>query len=137
MTDYPYVALPSKQLGKVLKPFIKVQLNYKKTHKVTLPIVALIDSGADVCFCSDFIGTWLGINFAKIKESAEFTAANRETFKAKPAVINLITGGKSYPVKFYFTDVLPAYSPIILGQTGFFDTFKITFDAKKGIIRLE
>lgn len=137
MIEFPYVALPSKQLGKVLKPFIKVQLNYKKTHKITLPVVALIDSGADVCFCSDFIGTWLGINFNKIKEKAEFTAANGGKFEAKPVTVNLVVGDKNYPVKFYFTDVLPNYSPIILGQIGFFDSFRVVFDSKKGIIQLD
>ena len=136
MIETPYIALPSKA-GPVYKPLIRVRLNYTKTHKITLPVTALIDSGADVCFCSDFIAAWLGIKLEKIKEVEEFTAANGGTFKTKPVVLKMIVGDIGYNCKFYFTDVLPRHTPIILGQIGFFDRFKITFDAKKEIIRVE
>ncbi len=136
MIETPYIALPSK-VGPVYKPLIKVRLNYAKTHKITLPVTALIDSGADVCFCSDFIAAWLGVQLDKIKEEEEFTAANGKTFKTKPAVIKLIIDNISYDCRFYFTDVLPRHTPIILGQIGFFDRFKITFNAKKEVIQIE
>jgi len=57
MSKYQY-ANPSPG---VYKPWVSVSLRYGKTHKVTpAAIVALIDSGADVCFCSKDIGIWLG-----------------------------------------------------------------------------
>jgi hypothetical protein len=65
----PYTILPSKSLKQIYKPLINIVLNYKKTHKVTLPVKALIDSGADVCFCSDMIAAWLGIRLDKIKNT--------------------------------------------------------------------
>ena len=136
MIETPYIALPSNA-GPVYKPLIRVRLNYPKTHKMTLPVTALIDSGADVCFCSDFIGAWLGIDFKKIKEEEQFTAANGGTFQTKSVNLKLIVGDIGYNCKFYFTDVLPRHTPIILGQIGFFDRFKITFDAKREIIRVE
>lgn len=137
MIKIPYTLLPSKTQKSVRLPLARVILNYKKTHKVTpVPITALIDSGADVCFCSDMIGTWLGIQFNKIKEE-EFTAANRSTFKAKSEIVILSAYGKSYPCKFYFTDSLPAHTSIILGQVGFFDHFKISFDYKQSEITVE
>lgn len=136
MFKFPYVALPSK-VGKVYKPLVKIRLSYLKTHKLTLPVAALIDSGADVCFCSDFIGTWLGIQLSKIKKEEEFTAANGQVFKAKPAVVKLLMENLHFETTVYFTDVLPRNTPIILGQIGFFDRFKITFNAKEEFIQIE
>ena len=87
MAKYPYY-VPTKN---VYKPWIRVNLGYKKTHKITPAAVhALIDSGADVCFCSTDIG---------IK-------------------------------------TLPRETPIILGQRGFFDHFKITFDLQNKEIEI-
>lgn len=137
MAIIPYTVLPSKSQGRVYSPLAKVVLNYKKTHKITpRPIPALIDSGADVCFCNDMIGAWLGVKLDKIKNEKEFTAANRSTFKTKPEIITLHAYGKSYDCKFYFTDVLPRHTPIILGQIGFFDHFKIIFDFQNTQIEL-
>jgi len=130
----PYTLLPSISKGSVHLPLAKVTLNYKKTHKITsVPVSALIDSGAGVCFCNETIGVWLGIQFKKIKEGI-FTAANRSTFSAKPEIISINTCNKSYECKFYFTDTLPQYTPIILGQIGFFDHFKITFNYQENQI---
>jgi hypothetical protein len=124
----PYTLLPSIYKGSVRLPLAKVILNYKKTHKITpVPISALIDSGADVCFCNETIGAWLGIKFNKNKEGV-FTTANKTTFKAKPEIVTIHAYNKKYECKFFFTDTLPKHTPIILGQIGFFDHFKITFD---------
>lgn len=132
----PYTLLPNKSGKPIHLPLAKVVLNYKKTHKITpIPISALIDSGADVCFCNETIGTWLGIQFKKVKEGI-FTAANRSTFKAKPETITIHVYGKEYGCKFFFTDTLPQHTPIILGQVGFFDHFKITFDYSENQIEL-
>ena len=134
MPKYPYTILPA-DAHPVYKPLVRVNLNYKKTHKVTLPIIALIDSGADVCFCLKDIGAWLGIQFRKKKE-IKFTAANRTTFKAVREDINLYVAEKNYNCPFFFTDVLPRETPIILGQFGFFDHFKVAFDIRNKTIEI-
>ncbi|EKE06047.1 MAG: hypothetical protein ACD_19C00103G0001 [uncultured bacterium] len=136
MLNFPYTILPSKK-GKVYKPYINVVLNYKKTHKVTLPTKALIDSGADVCFCHEMIGTWLGIKFNKTKNIVKFTAANGQIFDTKLEEVCIYVGNKTYNCKFYFSDVLPSTTPIILGQIGFFDNFKVIFDLPNKVINLE
>lgn len=136
MAVFPYTILPSTNHQSIYKPLINVQLNYKKTHKITLPVKALIDSGADVCFCNDMIGSWLGISLDKIKADTNFTAANGQKFSTKSEIITLKVSGQSYDCKFYFTDVLPRHTPIILGQIGFFDHFKITFDVKTKMIEV-
>lgn len=134
MAKYPYTILPGDKRS-VYKSLIPVTLNYKKTHKITLPVTALIDSGADVCFCSKNIGVWLGIQFAK-KKRTKFTAANRSTFWASREDVTFYAGGKHYNCPFFFTDVLPKETPIILGQFGFFDHFKITFDVRNKLIEI-
>ncbi len=126
MAKYPYIELPGAE-GSILKPLIGIHLGYPKTHKVTTGIYALIDSGADVCFCSADIGAWLGIALKK-SNAQSFTAANSAHFTATKEVITLYAGNKQYLAPFYFTADLPKQTPIILGQIGFFDHFKITFD---------
>ena len=124
MPKYPYY-IPSKG---VFKPWIKISLGYKKTHKIIpVSIVALIDSGADVCFCSKDIGIWLGVNFKK-KDRFEFKTANSSILVAFKGIVTLYACGTDYECPFYFADFLPKETPIILGQSGFFDHFKITFD---------
>lgn len=137
MATIPYTTLTNPKTKKGDQfPFAKVQLNCKKTHKVfPVPINALIDSGAGVCFCKETIGVWLGINFRKIKKE-EFYSANKTSFHAKPALVNMIAYGKKYECKIYFTDEIPNHTPIILGQLGFFDHFKITFDRANSEITL-
>ncbi len=72
MRKYPYY-IPA---NKVYKPWIPVRIGYKKTHKVTpAPISALVDSGADVCFCSKEIADYLGVG-EKNKTKRVFTTAN-------------------------------------------------------------
>lgn len=132
MAKYPYY-IPRDG---VYKPWIPVALGYKKTHKITpVTIVALIDSGADVCFCSKDIGIWLGITFIG-KPSVTFTTANGTPLNTLKETIKLYVGGKNYECPFYFSDQLPRETPIILGQVGFFDHFRITFDVKNKEIEI-
>lgn len=120
----------------VYKPWVSVSLGYRKTHKVTpAAIVALIDSGADVCFCSKDIGIWLGIQFKKAKPVI-FTTANRTTFGAVKEMVTLYVCGTNYQCPFYFTEDLPRETPIILGQLGFFDHFEVNFDFKNKTIEI-
>ncbi|MBI5452791.1 hypothetical protein HY945_04990 [Candidatus Gottesmanbacteria bacterium] len=129
MAKYPYLLLPSSK-GYVVKPMIKVRLGYKKTHKIIpIPIPALIDSGADVCFCSKDIGMWLGIDFRK-KESKEFRAADNQNFPTYNEKVTLYACHKQYDCYFYFSDTLPKDLPIILGLRGFFDHFHVCFDQR-------
>lgn len=138
MHQIPYTKLPNTSNTDFYLPLAKVRLGYKKTHKITpVPIAALIDSGADVCFCMDYIGLWLGVNLQKIKQNAVFTAANSTKFITKPEILTIYAYGKQYDCEFYFTDVLPKHTPIILGQVGFFNHFKIAFDYQNKLMNIE
>ena len=136
MANYPYTILPNKEVGKVFKPLIFVRVGNKKSHKITpTPISALIDSGADVCFCADFIGMWLGIKLNKSKPFYFKAADNKKFITYREAVI-LHVANKSYEVLFYFSDTLPREAPIILGQIGFFDKFRVTLDLPHATIEI-
>lgn len=124
MSKHPYFLVPEEN---ILKPWIGIQLGYKKTHKVTLKVPAIVDSGSDVCFCAEDIGMWLGVVFGKQK-SKVFTAANSTTFVAWCVEMTLYFNGGQYQCPFYFAKTLPKETPIVLGQIGFFDRFKVTFD---------
>jgi hypothetical protein len=138
MFHFPYTKLPSVAKKEVYAPLAKVRLSFHKTHKITpVPVASLIDSGADVCFCADYIGIWLGIQLSRIKTVGEFTAANGSKFIAKPANICIQAYNKNYDYLMFFTSVLPKHTPIILGQIGFFDHFRLLFDFKNRDIGIE
>ncbi len=131
MPQYPYY-IPEDG---VYKPWIPVRLNFKKTGKITpINITALIDSGADTCFCSEDIAFWLGAKDSKSKEHKEFITANGGKFMTYKVDLNLLACGKSYNCPFYVSKDLPRETPIILGQLGFFDRFKIKFDLSNKVI---
>jgi hypothetical protein len=132
MRKYPYF-IPAP---KVYKPWITVNIGYKKTHKITpAPITALIDSGADVCFCSKDIAKFLGVT-EKGKEKKVFRTANNSPLHTYLETLTLHVGGRSYECSFYISDDLPPETPIILGQLGFFDKHKITFDIENKEIQI-
>lgn len=135
MAKYPYTVLPGKD-GLVYKPLIKVVLGFQKTHKITPPILALIDSGADVCFCLEDIGAWLGIKFKTKRKMTTFKAADNKSFRAFKEEVILYVNQRKYLCPFFFTDVLPRETPLILGQRGFFNRFRIVFDYQKKIIEV-
>ncbi len=132
MRKFPYY-IPAK---KVYKPWIPVSIGYRKTHKVTpAQITALIDSGADVCFCSKSIVDYLGVD-VKNKEKKVFTTANNTSLPTFLEILTLHVGGKNYECSFYISEKLPPETPIILGQLGFFDHHKVTFDLENKEIEI-
>lgn len=122
--------------NKVYKPWITVGIGYRKTHKITIaPITALIDSGADVCFCSKEIADSLGVS-SRNKEKVTFTAANNTPLPTFLEALTLYIGVKNYECSFYISDKLPLETPIILGQLGFFDHHKVSFGLENKEIQI-
>ena len=122
--------------NKVYKPWIPVSLGYKKTHMI-IPgaFTALIDSGSDVCFCSKEIANVLGVQETN-KQKQIFTTANQTKFSTFEEAITLYIGNNHYECSFFISDKLPPETPIILGQLGFFDHHKITFDLENKEIEI-
>jgi len=130
MSKYPYFILSDK----VYKPWIPIRLKFK--HKVTTaPIIALVDSGADVCLCSMDIGMWLGINFKK-KTPFPIKGVNGQSMDTFKESCSIYLDNHSIQSPIYFSNSLPKITPIILGQLGFFDHFKVTFDLKNKEIEI-
>ena len=119
-----------------ISPGYPLGLIIKKTHKI-LPsgVIALIDSGADVCFCSEDIAFWLGSR-RRGKEQKEFTTANGGKFNTYKDNFNILACGKIYECPFYVSSELPKETPIILGQYGFFDKFTIKFNLPQKSIEI-
>ena len=132
MRKYPYYVPENK----IYKPWITVGIGYSKTNIVTpTPITALIDSGSDVCFCSKDIADLLGVSL-KNKDKIIFTAANGTPLPTFMEILILYVGGKNYECSFYISEKLPFETPIILGQLGFFDHHKVTFDLENKEIQI-
>ena len=126
MSKFPYLVIPGKDRD-VYKPWISVNLDFPKTHKVTPLIWALIDSGADNCLASWEIGLWLGIKFKK-QAIKTFTAANGQPFTGFQEKVRMFFSGEESFCDFYFSKSIPVKAPIILGQSGFFDRHKVIFN---------
>lgn len=121
---------------KVYKPWIPVNIGYDKTQrKTSASTVALIDSGSDVCFCAKYIADLLGVD-KRNKQERIFIAANGTSLVTFSETLTLYIGGKQYETEFYISDKLPAETPIILGQLGFFDHHKVTFDLDNKAIEI-
>src|SRR4030042_3397999 len=132
MVKIPYT-IPSPG---VYKPWVPVRLGNTKSHKVMpVPVNALIDSGADVCFAASYLADWLKIQLDK-KNVREFTAANNKRFEACKASVKIFVAGKNYVCSFYFADSLPPQTPLILGQHGFFDNNIVKFDLRNREIEI-
>lgn len=126
--SYPYI---EPQRG-VFLPWIMVRLGNKKAGtSLSKPVVALVDSGAEVCFCSKDIAEYLGVDLNR-SQVQNFTTASNGTFAAyKVNDLKLYVCKRAYACEFYVTDSLPPQLPIILGQKGFFDHHHVQFDFKK------
>lgn len=126
---FPYIKRKDKT-GKILyKPLLNIFLTYPKGHRlVPYPIEALVDSGADYCLANKDIGRWLKINFKK-KKTKEFLAASNTKFLGWPERMKICLSLEStleFITDVYFVENCPV--GIILGQTGFFDNFRVTFE---------
>ena len=126
MAKYPYQNDPARH--KVPRPILPIKLGYKKTGKTTIPIRALVDSGADVCMCAQEVATWLGVEFDGTEKQFSIVTANGSASQAIRKNITLITQEKQYQCPFFFVEGINPMSIPLLGQQGFFDHFKICFN---------
>lgn len=118
----------------ILKPIIPVIISVSG-GKSTM-YAALIDSGADFCIFDAEIGEYLEINiengikigFGGIQESNGAEAFLHEV------ILNI--GGHDYRTVVGFSYDVAKHGFGILGQKGFFDIFKVSFDYRKEEIEL-
>ena len=119
----------------ILKPIIPVTLSVSGGRSTTY--AALIDSGADFCIFDAEIGEYLELDvksgtkvgFGGIQESS-----GAESFLHE---VTLNIGGWDYKTTIGFSYDVAKHGFGILGQKGFFDIFKVSFDYRKEEIELK
>ena len=118
-----------KQAGLWYRPIIPVTLYYKNREVTYL---ALIDSGADFSiFHSDLVDI-LGIDLSKLKKIT-FAGISKTGKPCQGSFVELSLGVGENIVKtmVVFSDDISDEGYGILGQQGFFNMFRVTFDYLK------
>lgn len=107
-----------------LRPIIVVSLEY---NGVVRRYQTLVDSGADFCIFHSLVGELLGLDVEYGKE-ARFEGVGGGSMRAYFHTITVRIGEYTYQLYCGFSRDIPADGYGILGQVGFFDHFKVTFD---------
>lgn len=124
-----YRIIPSQafpKLTEIWRPTIPVRLTYLNK---TYGCIALVDSGADFCIFHAVIGELLNINI-KSGKTSPLHGATSGIGKVYYHNISIDVGGWSVNSYIGFSYDLTYPFPL-LGQVGFFDRFKVSFDYKK------
>jgi len=134
---FSYVRFPSKPSKvfpetSIIKPIIHIAL---KNGENTIDTFALIDSGADYCISSAEFGEALGLSVEN-EFGLDIYGISGKPIKFYFHNIKIIIGGWEKNCKMGFSREF-MMDFVILGQKGFFDLFKITFDYKREIIELK
>ena len=111
----------------ILRPVIPVEIIYSNR---AVPYEVLVDSGADFCIFNAQIGELLGIDI----KSGQAAAVGGITGVVEYYFIHEITikiGGWPYKIKAGFLPNIARLGYGVVGQKGFFDLFKVTFDYQK------
>ena len=124
---FPYKNYPTPQGGFDWWAALLVQLANPARHSPpTKKFEAIIDSGASKCIFHSDIGKAVGLNIEKGEEEATTGVSGQPTMTYLHHVSLYVPGGHIIRIKAGFTAELPVAA--ILGRSGFFEHFKITFD---------
>lgn len=132
---FPYLKIPATAFPKTkyfYKPIIPLRLINPKNDK-GVKVDALIDSGADATVFAAVFGKDIGIK-VKDGKKAQLSGLGGKVINVYFHEIIFKVGGnkiKSF-VGFTYAKGVAA----ILGQIGFFDKFKVSFDQAKGTIEV-
>lgn len=123
-----------KKLGaNILRPVMPIDILYGKNM---IRYEVLVDSGADCNIIPAEIGELLGIDIESgVKSDVGGITGGGMFFFVHPVTIRV--GGWSYEVPMGFMPAMPSFGYGVLGQQGFFDHFRVTFDRRKAEIELK
>jgi len=122
---------PFSKKQKLQRPVIPISLN---NNSITVRYEVLIDSGADFSILPAGLAEILEINLDKSKK-IYFASATGEITGGSISELNIDLNGKIFKTKVVFANLPKNVG--ILGQFGFFDKFKVSFDLKKKEIELK
>ena len=108
----------------LLKPLVDVGLMYNNTY-TNFDILAMVDSGADHCLFNSDYGDDIGINVYSVIPYPIYGISGKEV-KVYFHNVSIVFDGRELPTLCGFVDRLEI---AVLGYKGFFDRYKITFDA--------
>jgi hypothetical protein len=126
---YPYRKFPLTKIDPVSRlnyawrPALKVILWY--SHKHTVPLIAILDTGADHCIFDAQIGQQLGVPVTR-GDQVDISGIGGGPIVGFMHTLSISVAGCNYKSPIVFAYNIPATG--ILGQTGFFDHFVARFD---------
>ncbi len=136
----PYRSFPIAPSNKLvpnqtelLRPVIQIDF---QTVKGSFGYAVLIDSGADYCLFHGSIGEQLGLDVKKGKVLGFYGTSGRNQV-AYFHEITFAIQGQSITTLVGFSYGIESLSVGLLGQYGFFDKFKISFDIQNKSITLD
>ena len=117
--------------GPTYRPIIPIEITKKR---LSFPTEALLDTGADFSIFSGEIGRALGIQIddGTPHEIIGVGGAITRGFIHKIGIT--ISGFMTYTSWGFFSEQLNDMHTSILGQRGFFENFKVSFEYKKKLI---
>ena len=131
---FPYIKIPQKDPTKkwISRPLIPVIIFGSKSN---IKVLALIDSGADKCLFNAQIGREIGLEVEKGKpETFMGIEGGRLVAYIHKIKLQIVGIENIIEIESGFVDS-PAVD-VILGQEGFFDTFKIKFEKTITLLKL-
>jgi len=117
---------PYREIGidpRIFRPLIPITLIYQKRFAQT---AALLDSGADYNLFHGDVATYLGIDLTSgIKRHIQGIKGSITGYGHK---ITLRVNAHRYKTKVIFSSQIPDNALAVLGNTGFFDHFRVEFN---------
>jgi hypothetical protein len=101
----------------------------------SLSCLAIVDSGADYCAFPQSFASVIGLDLLTLPSSQTLGVGGNSV--SHYANIQIDLGPLSIPVYCGFTPGLDQAGLGLLGQQGFFDKFKITFDRAGGLFHID
>lgn len=116
----------------ILRPVIQIEIHH---NNLEIPYEVLVDSGADVCIFDSGLADIVGIDLVKgtKKQIVGATGFPEEMYIH---TVHIVVDNLKFKIEAGFMNI-HANSYGIVGQNGFFDKFKVSFDLKKKEIELK
>lgn len=125
--NFSYTTLPGIPKD-TKRPLIPVKFIHK--DKCTIPILSLVDSGADYSYLTMEIAKLLEIDLTNVKLEKSF-GINGSAFLCYPSKITIELGGHRLDIPVRFSNQLNIPFKCVLGQEGFFSKARIIFERYK------
>jgi hypothetical protein len=131
---FKYNSLPDEFSNGNKKPIAKITLKGK--NSVSLDILGLIDSGADISVIPRGLAEFLKLKF-EVEQISKGIGGDIKVWNSKVDIT--VRGGHE---KYEFTNIPIQIAendniPIIIGRAGFFEKFEITIDEKMQKVKLK